>query len=151
MADVKYYTLEEVIALLDQHKLEGKPNPLGFDTHPMLFTDPSTNSVVEVFAQDVIVEKGHKIDDTKYPNTTTQFTDDNQLVITTEGGKKLDWKQATPYYKLDLSVLQNNKFSPEVEISQGYVFRKECIGQPGCHFDWNMVSCTSISKLDGDK
>ena len=148
---VKYYTLDEVIALLDECKKQGKPNPLGFETHPMLFTDPDTNKVVEVFAQDVIVEQGHKVGDTKYPGTTQEFTADNQLIITTAGGDKLNWKEATPYYTVSLSILQNNKFSPEVEIAKGYVFKKECIGAIGCHFDWGMVSCTNIARLDGGK
>ena len=148
---VKYYTLDEIITLLAECEKEGKPNPLGFDTHPMLFTDPATNQVVEVFAQDVIVETGHKVGDTKYLNTTQVFTDDNQLIITTTDGENLDWKEATPYYKVSLSILENNKFSPEIEITQGYVFRKECIGKPGCHFDWSLVSCTNIARLDGGK
>jgi hypothetical protein len=148
---VKYYTLEEIIKLLDDCKKQGKPNPLGFDTHPMLFTNPTTHKVVEVFAQDVIVEQGHKVGDKVYAGTTQEFTSDNQLIITTKDGKKLDWKTSTPYYKVSLSILENNKFSPEVEISQGYVFKKECIGAIGCHFDWAAVSCTNISKLDGGK
>ncbi len=149
--DVKYYTLDDVIKIKEKHDKKGEALPFGFDTHPMLFTDPDTNKVVEVFAQDVVLDIGHKVGDTKYPGTTTKFGSDNQLIITTAGGDKLNWKEATPYYRVELSVLQNNKFSPEVEVVKGYWFKKECIGAIGCHFDWSLVSCTSISRLDGGK
>lgn len=148
---VKYYTLEEIIDIKNECDRTGQPVPFGFDTHPMLFTDPHSHEVVEVFAQDVIVDIGHKVDDRKYSGTTTTYTDSNELIIKTKDGQTLDWKTATPYYRVELSVLQNNKFSPDFEISKGYWFKKECLGKPGCHFDWNLVSCTNISRLDGGK
>jgi len=150
-ANVKYYTLDDIIQIKKDCDKSGQPLPFGFDSHPMLFTNPSTNDVVEVFAQDVIVDIGHKVGDKKYPGTTQEFTADNQLIITTTSGEKLNWKDSTPYYRVELSVLQNNKFSPDFEIAKGYWFKKECVGKPGCHFDWNLVSCTNIARLDGGK
>lgn len=148
---VKYYTLEDIIKIKEECDKTGAMLPFGFDTHPMLFTDPVTNGVVEVFAQDIIVDIGHKVGDTKYPGTTQEFTAENQLIITTKGGQKLNWKEATSYYRVELSVLQNDGFSPDIQISKGYWFKKECMGSIGCHFDWSMVSCTNIARLDGGK
>ena len=149
--NVKYYTLEDVIKIKMDCDEKGTEVPFMFDSHPMLFTDPTTNDVVEVFAQDVIVDIGHKVGDTKYSGTTQVFTSDNQLIITTKNGEKLNWKEAVSYYRVELSVLENDGFSPDFNVSRGYWFKKECMGKIGCHFDWSLVSCTNIARLDGGK
>lgn len=141
----KHYTLEEIIDL----KNDGAALVKDFKPqYAMLFTDPTSNEVVEVWPTDVQVTIGHKIDG-KVVATTTEIDENNKITIKDGDGNVLDANTAVPYYEVLLNVLENTGYPNRVKLSKGYVFRKQCISKPGCHFDWAQVCCTNISKLDG--
>ena len=58
-------------------------------------------------------------------------------------------EEGSKYYEVMVSLLLNNTFLPEVEISNGVVIHKKCIAPQGCQVKWEDVHCTQINWIDG--
>lgn len=88
---------------------------------------------------------------TKYPILMTKPNTDEvveafvQDIQSTQG---ID-EDGQQYYEVMTSLLLNNTFLPEVEISKGVVIHKKCIAPKGCQIKWEDVHCAQINWIDG--